>query len=255
MSSKQFISAEAHLAKLGITVEQANDFILENVDNPKLLFSVARENGVTNSMLSEITNFSTSVISDYFVAADRDPIELDQTSALVNSDLGPLEALVDFNHNTGVLSNASLRETVQPLIVDDLYEFTFETLESLYPFFLSDGIYDAEELGVGHLTDVAATSDSLESLFYGSLINTFKALDETELNQINLFPDNGTSEDFQALLVESLDESPSSVIWTDEQLAELVTNEAAKNINEFWANDDNPAIGILDRSYLVEATI
>jgi len=254
MSTKQFISAEEHLAKLGITVQQANDFIVENVDNPELLFVVARQNGVTNSMLSEITNISTSVISDYFVAADINSLELDQTSILVNSDLGFLETLVDFNHNTGILSNASLSEIVQPQ-VDGLYEFTFETHASLFPFYLNDGIYDAEELGVGHLTDVAATSNSLESLFYGSLINMFRMLDESELNQINLFPEDGTSEDFQALLVESLSESPSSFIWTDEQLAALVTIEAAANINEFWANDGNPAIGIVDRSYVVEAII
>lgn len=251
MSTKQFISAAEHLAKLGVTVQQANDFIMDNVDQPDAIFLAARQFAVTNAMLSEITGFSTTVISNYFASADFNPIELDQTSMLVNSDLGPLETLVDFNLNTGVLSNASLGETVRPL-VDDLYEFTFESLYSFYP---SDEIYDAEELGVGHLTDVVATSDSLESLFYGSLINLFRALDETELNQINAFSAGGDSENFQELLLESLSESPSSIIWTDEQLADLVTDEAVAIINEYWANDGNPLIGVLDRSYLVEATI
>ncbi len=252
MSTKQFISAAEHLAKLGITEQQAYDFIMDNVDQPDVIYSAAFDFGVTNAMLSEITGFSTTVISNYFELANLQPQKLDYTSMLINFDLGDLETLVGFNNNTGILSNDSFRDTVRPLVDDtQIYDFSFESvIPNLQP---NDGIYDASELGVGHLTDVAATSENLESLFYGSLINIFKALDETELNQINAFPNDGNSEDFQALLQQTLSETPETVSWTDEQLAELVSNEAVDVINELWSG--NELVGTLDFSYLGLATI
>ncbi|MCB1984290.1 MAG: hypothetical protein H6936_16345 [Burkholderiales bacterium] len=251
MSRKQFISAEEHLAKLGLTVQQAFDFIAANVDKPEVIYSAAFDAGVTNSMLNEITNISTSTINDYFSAADLPFQKLDYTSMLINFDLGILETLVDFNNNTGILSNSALRETVKPLVVD-LYDDSFE---SVIPYLQpNDGVYDSDELGVGHLTNVPATSDNLESLFYGSLINIFKTLDQTELNQIQEFQNNDANqEDFQALLIESLSDAPENFTWSDEQLADLVSSEAAHVITTLWSGIE--PVGILDPSYLGLATI
>lgn len=251
MSTKQFITAEDHLAKLDVTVQQAIDFIVVNVDQPDVIYSAAFDNGVTNAMLSEITNISKEVISDYFVSANFQPQKLDYTSMLANFDLGSLETLVDFNTNTGILSNSSLRETVSSSVaIPQTYALSFEAVIS---FQSNDGIYDASELGVGHLTDVVATSDNLESLFYGSLINMFRALDETELNQINAFPEDGNSEDFQTLLLQTLSETPETVSWTDEQLAELVSIKATDVIDELWSG--NGFVGVLDVSYYGLATM
>ncbi len=247
MSSKQFISAEEHLAKIGITVQQANDFIVENIDNPELLFSAARQNGVTNGMLSEITNFSTSVISEYFVSAGFNNTELDYTSLIINSDLEALETLVDFNNKPNILSNTALSEAVRPLLDEPLtLGFTFTPTYNFQP---NDGIYDSDELGVGHLSNVPATDESIESLFYGTLINMFEAFDEAELNQINGFPEDGNPEEFQTLLTDALSESPSPVAWTDEELANLVSKEAAEIINKFWSGESE-LVGVLDHSYL-----
>lgn len=249
MSAKQFITAQEHLAKLGITVQQALDFIETNVDQPDVIYSAARQNGVTNEMLNEITTFSTTVISEYFVSADLDPVKLDYTSILANFDLATLETLVGFNNNTGVLSNASLGEAVRPLLVEPLvYDFSFDPIYShIQP---NDGIYDAEELGVGHLSDVPATNESVESLFYGSLINMFSMLDESELNEIDLFPKDDNPEGFQVLLLEALSDS-SSTVRTDEQVADLVIVNAAQIVDTFWVGD---FVGILDHSYLGLAT-
>lgn len=252
MSRKQFISAEAHLAKFDVTVQQAIDFISANLDKPEVIYFAAFENGVTNAMLSEMTQHSTKVISDYFISAGLEPEKLDYTSMLVNFDLGELETLVDFNDNVGILSNISLRDAVRPLVnTTQIYDLSFE---SVFPHIqLNDGIFDADELGVGHLTDVAATSENLESLFYGSLINIFGALDEAELKQIKEFPDDGNSEEFQMLLIEALSDKPDTVNWTDEQLVELVSSEAISVINELWSG--NGFVGTLDFSYLGLATM
>ena len=251
MSVKQFISAEDHLAKFGVTVEQAFDFIFSNVNQPDVIYSVAREHGVTNAMLSEITNKSTDIINKYFTSANIDNSLFDQTSKMINSDLGTLEEMIQFNNKVGILSNDSLKNEVLQLISDkNAYVPMFGPI---YPFSVKDGFYDAEELGVDHLEDVLATDESIESLFYGGLINMFRALDESELNQIHTFPDGGNQEDFQVLLLDVLtNELPSSIVWSDEQLAEMVAAEAAEINDKFWFN---PQVGMLDHSYLGLATV
>jgi len=251
MSTKQFISAEEHLAKLDFTVQQANDFIVGNIDEPDAIFIAARVNGVTLNMLSEITDVSTVVISEYFTNAERDPEDLNDTHKLINSDLGTLETLVTFNNNTGILSTTSLRDAVQPQL-DILQPYNFFIGEPVYSFQKDDGIYDTEELGVGHLGDLPATDENIESLLYGTLINAFSALDASELDQINTFPENGNHEDFQALITASLsNESPASVVWTDEELANLVIDETVEIIGKHFSNN---LVGILDHSFLGLAT-
>lgn len=249
MSVKSFISAEAHLAKLGYSIKQANDFINANVGQAEIIFAAARENGVTTNMLNEISGHSTTVIREYFDAAGLNNKEVDYTSLLVNSDLGSLERLISFNERDGILSNSSLSDTVRSEINMPLnYDFTFVEYAD---FELNDGKYDAEELGVGHLVNVSATNESIESLFYGSIINIFSALDETELDQINTFPRNDDQEEFQLLILDSLSESPTLIAWSEEELVDLVTSEAVNIIDKYWESN---LVGVLDHSFLGLAT-
>jgi hypothetical protein len=104
MSRKQFISAEAHLAKFGVTVQQALDFIIANIDQPEVIYVTAREYGVTQAMLHEITDAPASVIDDYFTGAGFDPGRLDHTSILFNTDIGLLEDLVERSRYRGETS-------------------------------------------------------------------------------------------------------------------------------------------------------
>lgn len=249
MSVKSFISAEAHLAKLGFTVQQAQDFIKLNIAQPGSIYNAALNNGVTINMLNEISDYSTDIIREYFETAGLNSKELDNTSLLVNSDLGTLEQLVDFNEKTGILSNSELRKVVLPQV--DHYDDTFK---EIYPFQLNDGIYDAEELGVGNLTDtVSATKESLESLFYGSLVNMFSRLDENELKDIKDFTNsgNGNPEEFKVLLFNALNEPPSAIIRSDEELFPLVSEKAVEIIKKYWdETDDIELVGTLDYSFL-----
>lgn len=256
MSVKPFISAEAHLTKLGYTVEQAVDFINSNIAQPEIIFEQARANGVTTNMLAELSGYSMSIVRGYFDATglDTGSEQLDYTSILVNSDLGILEHLVSFNNNTGILSNdLLLSETqslvhVNPLKLDDFFQ-------PVYPAFeFDDGIFDAEELGIGNLSNVPATSESIKSLFYGSLINMYSALNKAELDQINAFPRNSDPEGFQALLLSALSESPISIAWTEEKLSEMVKIEAARIIDEYYKSESG-LVGVLDHSFLGLATI
>lgn len=246
------MSAETHLAKFGITVQQANNFISSNIKQPKLIFDAANiDYFVTIPMLSEITKYSESEISEYFISAGiANPNSLNNTKKLVNSDLGSLEKLVDFNMKTGILSTASLREKVQPLIGDPDYYPSYDPFFGPgIPFHTWDGKYDSDELGIKHLGDIAATTTNLESLFYGTLINIFSRLDKNEFDQIEPIIDNGSFYQNQALLFNALNSSPSSIDWTDAKLADLVINDAARIINDYQTSD-LPVGGILDNSIL-----
>lgn len=245
------MSAESHLAKFGITIQQAKDFISLNIEQPKLIFDTAFTYFVTIPMLSEITKYSEGVISEYFKSAGIDsPSSLNNTRKLVNSDLGVLDNLVDFNTKAGILSITSLREKVQPLIGDPDYFPSYDPFfDPVADFQILDGKYDSDELGVKHLGEIAATTANLESLFYGTLINIFSRLDKNELDQIEPIIDNGSFYQNQALLFNALNSSPSPIAWTDAELADLVINDAARIINNYQTSD-LPVGGILDNSFL-----
>lgn len=242
------MSAATHLAKFGVTVEQAYDFIIANVDQPEIIFDTAEEFAVTTAMLSEITQFSTAVISNYFASFNLDTGKLDETHILINSDPDALSSLVTLNTRTGILSNESLRGFVQQALNDPAqYDAVFGPQ---FPFQDDDGIYDAEELGVTTLNNIPATTASIESLFYGSLINMFLRFDQTELNQIVFFPvaERRGSDDFQAFVFEALSDISLTAPRPDDELAGLVVREAAILITELV--DDSTIVGVLDQSFL-----
>lgn len=240
------MSAESILAKQGITLPEANNFIKRNIEQPELILEAAFNHAVTTSMLNEITGHSIDEINAYFYSRtdNYDPSVLDDIGKLVNSDLGSLEILVDFNNNTGILSILSLQEKVKSFVNPSVYE---SVIEPIFPFQKNNGyIYDPEELGTKHLNNVAATDGNIESLFYGTLINIFLRLDRTERDQIKSFSGDQNSEEYHTLLMSSLNTIPSST-WTDEELANLVVEDAARIVNDFPTSS---FIGILDDSFL-----
>jgi len=241
--------AEKYLADLGITIQQANNFIDMNLREPKKIFEAASQYGVTTHMLSEITGHSRDIVSGYFEDAGFSSTELDK-SVLINYDLGSLESMVAFNSREGILSNTSLRAVVRPEINKD-YDYDSPFTSPNPTLQLKDGIYSSGELGVEHIDNVSPTMDNIESLFYGTLINIFLALDQSEFDQIKAFPGNDNPEEFQTLLLSTLNESPAPIAWSDEQLASLVENEAINILDKFW---NAGLYGVLDHSYLGLAT-
>lgn len=252
------MSAASHLAKFGVTVPQALNFLIANVEQPETIFNVASQYAITTEMLGEITNLSPEVVSNYFAASGFDSSKLDDTSILVNTDLGDLKQFVSFNKNdvahaddvdniSDVLSTESLRGFVQPLLNDaSSYDSVFGPQ---FAFQANDGIYDAEELGVDLGVTVPATNESVESLFYGSLINMFSAFDQAELTPIVQFPvGDRNSEDFKIFVSEAFQDVPETVLWQDDVMVRLVVNEAVILINELA--EDSSIVGVLDQSFL-----
>lgn len=252
-------TAAEHLPTIGpsgVTFEEANDFIFSHLDQPQVIFDISHQYGVTVSMLAEISGHATNEVIAYFSNAALDAKELDKVSSLINYDLGSLAHFVDFDNNPGALSTAALQAIVKPKFDDPAdYDDFFVPLWSSH---VADHVFTPDELGVAHLGsiphpgEIFEKNEGLESVFYGTLLNIFRALDPTELDQITNFSHTDTNNtEFQALLVEALSSSPTSSTWTDKELSDHVTVYAKDIIDGYW-NDPNIS-GILDLSYVALA--
>ena len=231
----------------GLTVDQGLQFIETNIGQPEVIFNEAYNHGITTQHLSDITGYSTTIINDYFVSSELNSRELDEVKKLFNSSLGELENLVSFNDRNGFLSNVELGTKIETMAeaMDDPIDH-----ESFFsPYFFGyeevDSVLTPDELGVSHLGNVPATTDSIKSLVYGSLINLYSQLDETELRELKEFPhDENNRDEYRSLLIEDLKDSAN---YTDLPLADLVANESLSLIEEYGIFN---IIGVLDHSIL-----
>jgi len=245
-------SAQSHLATYGVTVQQANDFILSNADQPATIFNTAKQFGVTTLMLSEISGISTDVISNFFASFGMNtdelngiiPVNIPSSHKLLPDNLASLSNLIVFNTNSGILSTDSLREQ----IFLDAYEPDY--IEAFNPNNYqgaSDGVFTAEELGVAHLDNLPATTGTLESLVYGTLINALRAIDESEIIQIitylNTHPnptDNTVTSEFVTLMNDVFSDPSSDPVFRDDvQLAKAMYNVGDGFVEDVIRNDFN----------------
>ena len=61
------MTTSEYLASLGITVQQAHDFIFAHLDDAVLIYNTADQYDVTNAMLSEIVGgVTTQQVRDFF---------------------------------------------------------------------------------------------------------------------------------------------------------------------------------------------
>lgn len=233
------------LTYYGITVEQAMDFIMANIDRPEVIYDAAWDHGITTQHLSDISGYSVNTIKDYFESSGLDTYALDEVRILFNSNLKDLDYLVGFNVKTDVLSTTSLGEQVKASVDSSVYKEFFVT-PWLYQAI--DGIYSVDELGTSHVGDVPAQNIVIENLFYGTLINQYTALDSTELDQIiNFELTDSNSDEYQIMLHDALIDIPSTPYWTDSTLAEIVYKDA---INIISGYEESSFIGKLDSTFL-----
>lgn len=243
-------SAQTHLATYGVTVQQAKDFILSNTSQPTVIFSTAKQFGVTTPMLSEITGFSTDVIRSFFASFGMNTDELNGVippiipsgHKLLPDNLASLSHLIVFNANSGVLSTDALRANILPDAYEPDYAAVFNP--SNYQG-ASDGVFTAEELGVAHLSNLPATRETMESLIYGTLINAFRAIDESEIFQIVLYlnshpdpTDDTVTSEFITLMNGVFGDPSSDPVYRDDaQLARGVYQVTDGLIDDIMRND------------------
>lgn len=242
--------AQTHLATYGVTVQQAKDFILSNTSQPAVIFSTAKQFGVTTPMLSEISGFSTDVIRGFFASFGMNTDELNGVippiipsgHKLLPDNLASLSHLIVFNANSGVLSTDALRANILPDAYEPDYAAVFNP--SNYQG-ASDGVFTAEELGVAHLSNLPATRETMESLIYGTLINAFRAIDESEIFQIVSYlgshpdpTDDTVTSEFTTLMNDVFGDPSSDPVYRDDaQLAQGVYQVTDGLIDDIMRND------------------
>jgi len=177
------MSTSSYLANFGVSVDQARAFLLGNLHDPQAIFNTARQFGVTNEMLGEITGYSPIQVRAFFGGFGMAAGELDP-EPLFPSDLLQFGSVFALNTATGALSTASLRQQVMAQTGEATYNLAFDPNQ--YAGGL-DGIFSAADLGVSSLGNLPATSETLESLFYGTIVRVARAVDTTELQQLVQF--------------------------------------------------------------------
>jgi|CXWL01.1.fsa_nt_gi hypothetical protein len=230
------MSAESHLASLGVTMQQAHDFIFSHVNEPTTIFDVAKQYDITTAMLNEITGYSTNDISAYFANYGLNTADLDSVD-LSGSTSATLVKYLAFNDSTGILSTAALRTSSGTFNPDR------------FPS-ASDGIFTPGELGTTRLGYVAATADNIESLFFGTWIHSLKAMDQSEMFEIGKIFDfvenDPDSPDLPALMDNVFSDPASNPLLSDLEIAESMSGmigDLADNI--FYSQDVELSVDML----------
>ncbi|MGH1461465.1 MAG: DUF4214 domain-containing protein [Neptuniibacter sp.] len=143
---------------------------------------------------------------------------------LFPEDIDALFSLIGLNDETGVLSTATLRELVIAETGESDYNSAFDP--SNYAG-ADDGTFTEAELGLSGLGDLPANQDTMESLWYGTLINAFQAIDIQEATELSdfvlaneeVFSSGDTSsiqQDYIDLLVGIFEDEAVTPIYSDE---------------------------------------
>ena len=209
------------LSNKGISMQQASDWVQARLQSPAEIYSVCLEFGINSRMLAEIVQpfvpgVAASDVEAFFSSAGFNALDLRNAGALepipmpspaplpapspmpaplpgpapegggfgglLPPEFGALFSFVSLNDNTGVLSNASLREA--GLGLSSAYWSAFDPGSFGGN---ADGIWSTDELGFSSLGNLPATAETLESLFYGTVIRLARSIDEQEANQLDAF--------------------------------------------------------------------
>ncbi len=241
------MTASELLAQYGITVAQAREWIMSKLSTPSEIYNAAVSFGVTSEMLAEIVapvvpGATADLVESFFTANGFDGSALGSggsgggaSNEVFPAEFAALASLVTLNTNSGALSNASLRSAVLAKLQDDTdYDALFNP--SGYEG-AADGSFTADDLGIAGLSTLLATQENLESLYYGTLIRTFKAIDMNEILQIQDFATKNASalqtgtgdvyNQYVALMVSVFEDAAVPPIFTDEMLADSIALSTA----------------------------
>lgn len=178
------MSTSSYLANFGVTIEQAREYVLANMHDPHAIVATARHYGITNDMLGEIAGgYSAAEVRGYLAGFHIDAAPLEAES-LFPSDMLAFSGVMGLNTETGDLSTASLRAQVIAQTGEAAYNAAFDP--NHYAGGL-DGVFSAADLGVSSLGDLPATAQTLESLFYGTIVRLAGTLDMQEAMDVATF--------------------------------------------------------------------
>lgn len=145
-----------------------------------------------------------------------------------------LAQVISLNNETGILSTASLSSQVIAHTGTDAYFAAFAPARYAGS---SDGIFTPQELGFSHLGSLPATTETMESLFYGTLIKMLKNIDSSEalaLQTLDTDDSNGGDCIDDAILGQLLNilTTPASVqLIPDDTIADIAIEAAVAYVD------------------------
>jgi hypothetical protein len=173
------------LAELGIPMDFARSFLMANLDNPQLIFSVASMYDIDNAMLGELAGgYSDQQVEGFFAMHGIASAVLDERNEFFNAQDMPTQMLplIHLNGGTGALATANLRTAVIAQVGQAAYDSLFDP--TIFEG-ASDGTFSTAELGFSHLGALPATQATIESLFYGTVLSAFRSIDAGEQAEVN----------------------------------------------------------------------
>lgn len=176
-------------------------------------------------------------------------------NGFLTDDMAGLLSLVALNDNSGVLSTENLRELVIANTNSNDYYQAFDPDNYQDT---ADGVLTVEELGFSSLGALSATTETVEDLFYGTIIKAMQAIDAQEVQDIYNFVnanqtgiqigDPATMESYIALMVSVFADEANPVLFTDDQLKDSIV-AATSAFVEIVANSDS-GITLFDGFFL-----
>jgi hypothetical protein len=262
------VTTEEYLLSKGVSMADALAFVMSNLDHPEVIYNVAMQYGVTSSMLADIVkpnvpNVSAAMVEAFFTSNNLNGSALnggntgggstggntDTTGLeLLPDDMSALASLVTFNQNGGALSTASLRAAVMAQTGQTAYNMAF-TPDVYYGG--GDGTFTGDDLGIPNFPAFAATQENLESIYYGTLIKAFKAIDMAEIQEIGAFVTSNQAalqsgneavlQSYLNLMIHVFEDPAATPIMADAQLADAVVMGTAMMV-EVVGSGDAPAL-------------
>lgn len=249
------MTAAQHLSQYGVTIQQAKQFIMENLNNVSNIYNVAKEYGVTNAMLAEIYGGVTeNDVKGFFQYHGFNPEVLEtpltvHQSVFLADDMATLQSLVALNTTySGELSNASLRSEIIANTGADAYYAAFDP--SSYEG-SDDGIFTPAELGLSQFSNLSASTETIESLFFGTIIKAYKSIDMNEINEISNFVmanqnaiisgNDTVLSQYIDLMIGVFEDPANPQIISDSQIADLIVASGTMYV-QLVGNSDAPAL-------------
>lgn len=147
-------------------------------------------------------------------------------SGFVPEELAALVGILTLNQNGGGLSTEALRSGVMAQTGEASYYHLFNpgSFDGA-----DDGTWSVEDLGFSSLGALPATAATLESLFYGTMIRTIKALDEQEIQALDDFAVNNAAaleamdqavvQTYLGMVLDAYADEANPPLLTDDQIA------------------------------------
>lgn len=230
-------TASSTLAQHGWTMAQAAQWIQAHLSDPAQIQSTMTGMGLDYTMLSEVAaqlqpGITPSHIQQFFQASIPQPQPGPQ-EPWEGDGVFPSELLgvVDLNQSTGILSNANLRSIAQQHGVSaERYDQLFSPRDIDLN---GDGTLSTSELGFGTLGNLPATSDTMASLLYGTMINIYHALDMQEITSIGNFvnthgadiaynPNSPYVAQLESMMFNALATPAATPLLSDAQIADVI---------------------------------